>query len=239
MVRFFRDIRKKLIGQRRLNKYFKYAIGEILLVMIGILLALQVNNWNEKRKLTNLQYEVLNELRSALKSDLLDLDGNLDIQSKYGENQDVFIDWIESSEAYHDSLTQYISNGFSTTILAVTKAPYDRLKQIGIGNFKNDSLRNQISKLYELTYPAYHKRSDEYQNLVMELLKLLGEHLSDLYKADKIFIHDVHRIRSDNNLLFQLKILRTVGESLYAGRMLPTKDQIELTLKMIDEELAM
>ena len=51
MLKLFRRIRYNLLEQNKTGKYFKYAIGEILLVMVGILLALQVNNWNEVRKL--------------------------------------------------------------------------------------------------------------------------------------------------------------------------------------------
>ena len=50
MFHFFRNIRKSLLNKGKTSKYLTYALGEILLVMIGILLALQVNNWNEKRK---------------------------------------------------------------------------------------------------------------------------------------------------------------------------------------------
>jgi hypothetical protein len=50
MIIFFRKIRQKLLSENKLGKYLTYAIGEIVLVMIGILLALQVNNWNENRK---------------------------------------------------------------------------------------------------------------------------------------------------------------------------------------------
>ena len=50
MINFFRKIRHDLIANSKTYKYFKYAVGEVVLVMIGILLALQVNNWNEERK---------------------------------------------------------------------------------------------------------------------------------------------------------------------------------------------
>ncbi len=50
MIKFFRKIRKKLIEQGKTTDYLKYAIGEIILVVIGILIALQINNWNEGRK---------------------------------------------------------------------------------------------------------------------------------------------------------------------------------------------
>ena len=50
MIKFFRKIRYDLMGKNKTGKYFKYAIGEIVLVVIGILIALQINNWNENRK---------------------------------------------------------------------------------------------------------------------------------------------------------------------------------------------
>ncbi|MCA0154403.1 hypothetical protein [Winogradskyella vincentii] len=56
MIKFFRHIRRTLINQNQMGKYFKYAIGEIFLVVIGILIALQINNWNEQRKI-NTQVE--------------------------------------------------------------------------------------------------------------------------------------------------------------------------------------
>jgi hypothetical protein len=50
MIKFFRSIRRSLLMENKTSRYFKYAIGEILLVVIGILIALQANNWNEQRK---------------------------------------------------------------------------------------------------------------------------------------------------------------------------------------------
>lgn len=66
MLRFFRALRQRLLSEKRVSKYLLYAIGEILLVVIGILLALQINTWNDARKeqkealrlLTDLQDEV-------------------------------------------------------------------------------------------------------------------------------------------------------------------------------------
>jgi hypothetical protein len=49
MIKFFRNIRKNLLNEGMTSKYFKYAIGEIVLVVIGILIALQINNWNQER----------------------------------------------------------------------------------------------------------------------------------------------------------------------------------------------
>ena len=66
MLRFFRHIRKKLIEQDKVRNYIWYALGEIFLVMIGILLALQVNNWNEEWKEKKLSDEYLSRIAEDL-----------------------------------------------------------------------------------------------------------------------------------------------------------------------------
>jgi len=63
MIKFFRKIRYNLMSENKTGKYLKYAIGEIALVMIGILLALQVNNWNEGRKALKLELNSLISLK--------------------------------------------------------------------------------------------------------------------------------------------------------------------------------
>ena len=62
MIKFFRKIRYDLMEKNKTGKYLKYAIGEIVLVMIGILLALQINNWNERRKLKINDLQLCKEL---------------------------------------------------------------------------------------------------------------------------------------------------------------------------------
>ena len=49
MIKFFRNIRKNLLNEGKTSKYIKYAVGEIVLVVIGILIALQINSWNQNR----------------------------------------------------------------------------------------------------------------------------------------------------------------------------------------------
>jgi hypothetical protein len=66
MLRIFRQIRQRLLTDNKFSKYLLYAVGEILLVMIGILLALQVNNWNEDRKTQQAEHELLLNLKKEL-----------------------------------------------------------------------------------------------------------------------------------------------------------------------------
>ncbi|MCW8980865.1 MAG: DUF6090 family protein [Altibacter sp.] len=69
MIKFFRHIRQSLINQNRTKKYLLYAIGEIILVVIGILIALQINNWNENKALANTEYVYMQNLKEDLQVD--------------------------------------------------------------------------------------------------------------------------------------------------------------------------
>jgi hypothetical protein len=68
MIKFFRKIRQKLLTENKFSKYLLYAIGEIILVVIGILIALQINNWNENQKEKKLEQSVLKNLAQEYKA---------------------------------------------------------------------------------------------------------------------------------------------------------------------------
>ena len=67
MIKFFRKIRQNLLLENKTAKYFKYAIGEIVLVVIGILIALQINNWNEWDKESKKEQKKSFKLKIILK----------------------------------------------------------------------------------------------------------------------------------------------------------------------------
>ena len=74
MLKFFRRIRQSLLSENKFSKYLIYAIGEIILVVIGILIALQINNWNEQKKLEQREATILRELHEDFKSNKEQLD---------------------------------------------------------------------------------------------------------------------------------------------------------------------
>jgi len=74
MIKFFRKIRQNLLSEGKTGKYFKYALGEIILVVIGIVIALQINNWNEQRKDKIEEQGLLKQLQEDYQSNLLQLE---------------------------------------------------------------------------------------------------------------------------------------------------------------------
>jgi len=79
MIKIFKKIRQKMIKENKLSKYVLYAIGEIILVVIGILIALQVNDWNENRKLVNEEKETIANLKLEFEKNLVDLESDINV----------------------------------------------------------------------------------------------------------------------------------------------------------------
>lgn len=83
MTKLFRKIRQQMLGENKLRKYFVYAIGEIVLVVIGILIAVSINNWKESKDLKQIEQNLYNDLIQELQTDLDEIKGNRDYNSKY------------------------------------------------------------------------------------------------------------------------------------------------------------
>ena len=77
MIKFFRKIRYNIMEQNKTGKYFKYAISEILLVVMGILIALQINNWNENRINNKQEQQILLQLKSEYQENLREINNKI------------------------------------------------------------------------------------------------------------------------------------------------------------------
>lgn len=98
MIKFFRISRRALMETGKTTRYFKYAIGEIILVVIGILIALQINNWNENRKYALDKTQFLNGMKLELK---LDIDRADTLIARYKERLSYF-NMVDPSYNLHD-----------------------------------------------------------------------------------------------------------------------------------------
>ena len=92
MIKFFRNIRKKLVAENKASAYLRYSIGEIVLVVIGILIALSINNWNEEQKKLKLKKSYVENLINDLHKDTVQLNASL----KFNINQQSTADSIMS-----------------------------------------------------------------------------------------------------------------------------------------------
>jgi hypothetical protein len=162
MIPFFRLINKKMADDNKPIKYIRYAIGEIVLVMVGILLAVQVNNWNEERKSKLKEIKLLNELRSDLIQNVNDIKGNLTYLNISKTANEIIIYHFENNLAYNDSLNYHFGNLYPYITFNPNQTTYESLKQLGLDIISNDSLRISLSDLYANKFASYKKFEDIY-----------------------------------------------------------------------------
>ena len=152
MLRFFRQIRKKLMEQNKASTYLLYAIGEIALVMIGILLALQVNNWNEDIAKREKETAILGELRKNLETNASTLTEFIHEQTTRDKELDVIIHHIEMEKPYTDSLGIYLRQVRRGAYISLNSSAFESLQSLGFDLISNESLRYSIIDLHNQTY---------------------------------------------------------------------------------------
>ena len=110
MIKFFRHIRKRLLSEGKTGKYLTYAIGEIVLVVIGILIALQINNWNEQRKENIKEQAMLKRLEKEFISNKEQLLDKIQLRHTLIENCRRLLEYVdEPQNAKRDSILVYLS----------------------------------------------------------------------------------------------------------------------------------
>ena len=193
MIKFFRNIRQKLIEQENIRKYLLYAIGEIFLVVIGILIALQVNNWNEQRKQNNRENELLTQLKGDINLLLDELDEDITYLQDRVAVTDTLIFFDEIGKGKNWAI--YSKNHFSgNPMVFPTRATFDNLKSIGVELISDLELRNRITDLYDRKLIRSSTWEDEvykYQDRVEIILEESFKYIkSDTTSETPIFMPD-------------------------------------------------
>jgi hypothetical protein len=160
MINFFRRIRKQLADQNKPLKYFRYALGEIVLVMIGILLALQVNNWNEARKDQQELKNILLSIVSDMKEDALQVKWTNDLLKEENERIKSFLNHEDYSGFTRDSLEQSLETFY--TLINFRMDSYYMLRDSGITQFgEYAEVVTEIKYYYDWVIPVYNAAGEE------------------------------------------------------------------------------
>jgi hypothetical protein len=154
MINFFRRIRQRFLTGNKFSKYLIYAVGEIILVVIGILIALSINNWNEIRKEGIEELKILSEIQSNLKQSLKEAKRVLHDNEKDVTSYTYLLNHVEQKLPYSVVLDTAFCRIPSWASPYLTYTAYESLKSRGSKLVSNDSLRMQITKMFEneMTY---------------------------------------------------------------------------------------
>jgi len=149
MIKFFRKIRYNLMEQNKTGKYLKYAIGEIVLVVIGILIALSINNWNEGRKAIKQEIKILSELKNDLQTNLNEIEETFNTTNTRQKATVLILDYFKNNKQVDDSLKMAFENINMDGLFNIANTSYKFIESQGINTLSNDSLRIRITEMFE------------------------------------------------------------------------------------------
>jgi hypothetical protein len=253
MTRVFRNIRQKLASENKVIAYLRYAIGEIILVVIGILIALQINNWNENRKRQKQEIQIYTELKSDLLQTKKEILNTINKHKKIIKSTQNLIYDIVKKEPYSKTMyNRFAEAGDDFQIIPQTSA-FESLKNIGLDILSNDSLRIRITDLYQIDLKRFDDELGDknsghsIQNLLFPYQEKYlfadynqtskyGFKYSDSIVVQKMKIKNYDKFLTDNKLLKALQ-LTLYNRSLKVDLETETNIKIDETIKRIEEEL--
>jgi len=140
----------KIINHFKEN-YIRHGF-ETLYVIVGILVAFSLDDWNEDRKVQNTELSVLTELISGLDGDSNNLNYHIDIHNQAIQSCEIVLKALNELEEYNDSLAFHFAAVHYKTVFASTRGPYESLKSMGFERISNKSLRFAIIDIYDKWY---------------------------------------------------------------------------------------
>jgi hypothetical protein len=193
MIRFSRTIRQNLLAQGRVTRYFTYAIGEIVLVVIGILIALSINNWNQERIQNSKSQELLRGIRKDLDQDITTLTRMI---NHYEDRMSFFDRHLPSDEFSNlptDTLEKII-DGYAGSFYHTTQS-YEKVKNLGISQICSDS--------------SLSERIDNYYSRSLEFTKIIVQHdQNKTIKDAEFWANDQFGVEIDYQLNMKIPILQ-------------------------------
>lgn len=247
MIKFFRKIRYDLMETGKTGKYFKYAIGEIVLVVIGILIALSINNWNEHKKNLAKKEMLLIALQTEFTSNLAQMKKVLfhDERVAKGTKKLLQLDAKNSIEVTNDSLSKWLRRSSTRwTFNPLNGALRSGISSGEIHLIQNDSLVNLLFGWQDFVADA---REDE-ERAVTALIAanpMIQKHIRYVdYKNIYFFDSEKSEFTSDFQSLFRDPMFEDyLGERHLSiteaiGALMRVREKNILILKIIANELA-
>jgi len=183
MIKFFRKIRQNLLSKGNTGKYLKYAIGEIILVVVGILIALQINNWNEDRKTSKIEIEFLKRLRSDLANDTAYYHRRIKYADRViADHKKAFQIAHTEIESPRDFYQSFNNLEWSSESLSIRDITFNEMRNAGqINIVRNDKVKTELLEFYRQVDLAV-KHFDEINNTSID-------YMSDFFIQSKAIKH--------------------------------------------------
>lgn len=214
MIKLFRNIRKKLADENKFWAYWRYAIGEIVLVVIGILIALQINNWNEKRKATLQEITILKNIQEEILLDTLDINWNIEKHMDFMKAERQLLDFLQSDLAVPKDSINYSSALGVPMLIALHKSTFNNLQNNQAGIITNNKLHKDISRFNDFFVHAIEMVENE-------------KAVYETYGSKKVFFQKYFRLTKRS---FEMNNEQFNNEDYYN----PNVEKIDIELKDLE-----
>ncbi|WP_445385788.1 DUF6090 family protein [Robiginitalea sp. IMCC44478] len=245
MIKFFRRIRQNLLTEGKTVKYFKYAIGEIILVVIGILIALQINNWNENRKDNFVELKILQSLNNDLITDINNLKGmikNDSLSIQY--NRQLISILKDESVNYDASMARMFGDINRYDAFWPQKMGFESLKSKGLEIIKNDKLKSEIVNLYDFQYAQVSESMDLKKQLYLNTNSIFLDYLETISSDTSRKFDDSHlKVPNDFNGLKKVDRFMNHLTHIYTERLIfqnyakAALEKMKIIQKQIEKEI--
>lgn len=214
MIKFFRKIRQNLLSEGKTGKYLKYAIGEIVLVVIGILIALQINNWNENRKAKNAEAKLISELLEDVKNDSVFYQSRLKFFNSQVKSYQTLMKLCRGQIKASDSIifkdeSIPLSTAANESMVINNKNDYNKITNTSIKKALRD---------YTLSYSYMTLNIQLHSKLILEEFEHLTKtyNLTLLFTAEKVELNVFSKICDNPKIAGTLHLCKEYSE---AGRL--------------------
>lgn len=227
-----------------MRKYLIYALGEVLLVMVGILLALQVNNWNERRQDREREKEIITELSTSLSQNIGEMEKDVQRRLNWNTSSDIIISTMEYEKKYSDTLNIHFQNArIPGTNLSLSVAGYEGLKNAGFEILRNEELRNEVIQLFEVTHHNLVEEMEYFESFQPDRQRLVDELFSyeeEQFDPESPFTvplepHDFKALKDNMTYLAMVKSVK-VQRNIIGVHLNRLLEESKRVLKMLDNE---
>ena len=243
MIKFFRKIRQRLLSEGKITSYVKYAFGEILLVVFGILIALQINTWNENRKLKIEELKTLQNFKVSLAQDSAYHAESFANYDRAINSINYLIDYMENDLPYEDSLKYHYSNMTSDWGLRYDFSTYQSLMSNDINLISNESLRSDIISYYNYAAGLAASPSKRYTEVIEDASKsILSRHFDQMWnarpdQAGEMIPFDYQELKNDLQFSYFLRTLKNQNFWLIQRPLKISRESYQQLNSKIDMEI--
>jgi hypothetical protein len=238
MISFFRKIRQKLLAENRVTRYLAYALGEILLVMVGILLALQVNNWNENRKTQVFEKEILSLINENLSRDSILIMAELENALQAVQATDSILLQVERG-IYDEKLNLWMGKVVTFERFKSQSSGFEVLKSKGLDVISDKSLQIGLISYYdESLFKVYQAILDVEYFFNNDWIPVIKSEFNDFDYKDRLEPRNAKNFFENPSHLILFKLYKDNRESGTIPRMKTAlaeisilKDQIKMQIK--------